>query len=489
DDENSTNPPLIPPTQQAPHTLSTIKIPIIKKGVSTEDANQKFLRNKVNHQNQFVPQAVLLRTGKVNIPHARPQPVPIGKRKVFARVPLGRQNRPFSAPTDRGYSPSVSSSWWKRIDGHLLLSPQQVVLGKHIEKVPTGKNPFLDAEVEGIFDSGCCRSMTGNKERLDDFQAFQGRKVTFGGGKGRITDTKCLVLSKDFKFPDESMVLLRVPRKNNLYTINLNNLCPIGTQDANSDSDCDELVIIVPSYPSHNIQGTEPKDSSGDEVDDSLLNSADKFFQKALARLKGQEQKSTYDTESLGLGFSNDAEELQKNANLGTHDPSPGIFSSSSYDDEFGAALNNVASTMEMDVKSVFLYGRSDEEKHGYKRGTMDKTLFLKKNNRDIILVQVYVDDIIFGSTKKAWCDEFETLMKGEFQMSAMGELTFFLVKNIFKYLKGQPNLGLWYPRESPFVLEAYSDNDYAGENKDRKSTTGGCQFLGRRLISWQCKK
>ncbi|GKE12059.1 hypothetical protein Tco_1415610, partial [Tanacetum coccineum] len=48
---------------------------------------------------------------------------------------------------------------------------------------------------------------------------------------------------------------------------------------------------------------------------------------------------------------------------------------------------------------------------------------------------------------------------------------------------------GLWYPRESPFVLEAYSDSDYAGANKDRKSTTGGCQFLGRRLISWQCKK
>ncbi|GJY03184.1 putative ribonuclease H-like domain-containing protein [Tanacetum coccineum] len=62
-------------------------------------------------------------------------------------------------------------------------------------------------------------------------------------------------------------------------------------------------------------------------------------------------------------------------------------------------------------------------------------------------------------------------------------------VKKIFKYLKGQPRLGLWYPRESPFVLEAYSDSDYVGANKDRKSTTGGCQFLGRRLISWQCKK
>nr|GEX29773.1 uncharacterized mitochondrial protein AtMg00810-like [Tanacetum cinerariifolium] len=62
-------------------------------------------------------------------------------------------------------------------------------------------------------------------------------------------------------------------------------------------------------------------------------------------------------------------------------------------------------------------------------------------------------------------------------------------VKRIFKYLKGKPNLGLWYPKDSPFDLVAYSDRDYAGVNLDRKSTTGGCQFLGSGLISWQCKK
>nr|GFC40649.1 ribonuclease H-like domain, reverse transcriptase, RNA-dependent DNA polymerase [Tanacetum cinerariifolium] len=51
------------------------------------------IENKVNHQTQFVPQAILLRTSKVNIPHVRPQPVPTGKPKVFAPVPTGRQNR------------------------------------------------------------------------------------------------------------------------------------------------------------------------------------------------------------------------------------------------------------------------------------------------------------------------------------------------------------------------------------------------------------
>nr|GEZ30711.1 hypothetical protein [Tanacetum cinerariifolium] len=61
--------------------------------------------------------------------------------------------------------------------------------------------------------------------------------------------------------------------------------------------------------------------------------------------------------------------------------------------------------------------------------------------------------------------------------------------KRIFRYLKGKPHLGLWYPKDSPFNLVAYSDSDYAGARLGRKSTTGGCQFLGCKLISWQCKK
>ncbi|GJY79871.1 retrovirus-related pol polyprotein from transposon TNT 1-94 [Tanacetum coccineum] len=54
-------------------------------------------------------------------------------------------------------------------------------------------------------------------------------------------------------------------------------------------------------------------------------------------------------------------------------------------------------------------------------------------------------------------------------------------VKRIFRYLKGTPNLGLWYPKESSFDLKAYSDSDNAGCNLDRKSS-GGCQILGGKL-------
>ena len=66
---------------------------------------------------------------------------------------------------------------------------------------------------------------------------------------------------------------------------------------------------------------------------------------------------------------------------------------------------------------------------NGFKRGKVDTTLFLKNYNDDLLVVQIYVDDIIFGSTNEKFCKEFSSLMQAEFEMSMMGELNFFLGK------------------------------------------------------------
>ncbi|GJT43184.1 putative ribonuclease H-like domain-containing protein [Tanacetum coccineum] len=174
-----------------------------------------------------------------------------------------------------------------------------------------------------------------------------------------------------------------------------------------------------------------------------------------------------------------------------------------------------------------------------FRRGTIDKTLFIKKDKvkqKDdgiFISQDKYVADILKKfdfvivkttstpiETNKALLKDKEAkdvdvhlyrrltrqLLKDEeaedvdvyLYRLMIGSLMFQVtpkvshlhaMKRIFRYLKGQPKLGLWYPRDSPFDLEAFSDSDYAGASLDKKSTTGGCQFLGKRLISWQCKK
>ena len=224
-------------------------------------------------------------------------------------------------------------------------------------------------------------------------------------------------------------------------------------------------------------------------------------------------------------------------------------------------------------------------EESGFKRGSIDQTLFRKIFNKHLLIVQIYVDDIIFGSTDESLSVKFADLMKSKFEMSMIGEMTTFLglqikqstdgifinqenyvknlltrfsmeksntaktpmafgykidadlngkpvdqkryrgmigsllyliasrpdimfstcvcaryqanpmeshvvaVKRIFKYLKGTPKLGLWYPAKSDFQLNAFTDSDYGGCKLDRKSTSGSCQFLGGRLVSWTSKK
>nr|GFA18902.1 ribonuclease H-like domain-containing protein [Tanacetum cinerariifolium] len=91
-------------------------------------------------------------------------------------------------------------------------------------------NPQLELQEKGVIDSGCSRHMTGNMSYLSEYEEIDGGYVAFRGDPkgGKITDTECIVLSPDFKLLDESQVLLKVPRKNNMYSIDLKNVAPSG---------------------------------------------------------------------------------------------------------------------------------------------------------------------------------------------------------------------------------------------------------------------
>nr|GEV97698.1 hypothetical protein [Tanacetum cinerariifolium] len=125
----------------------------------------------------------------------------------------------------------------------------------------------------------------------------------------------------------------------------------------------------------------------------------------------------------------------------------------------------------QMDVKSTFCYGTIDEEVYVMQPpGFQDPKSPAKVYKVEKAMYRLH-------QAPRAW-----------YQVTPK-ECHLYAVKRIFRYLKGHPKLGLWYLKESPFDLVAYSDSDYGGATHDRKSTTGGCQFLGRRLIYWQCKK
>eukprot|EP00253_Pinus_taeda_P027160 PITA_27160 len=183
-------------------------------------------------------------------------------------------------------------------------------------------------------------------------------------------------------------------------------------------------------------------------------------------------------------------------------------------------------------------------QQQGFKKGSADNNLYTNIVNDKLLIIVVYVDDIIFGSNEESMSQNFSSVMQQEFEMSLLGELTYFLglqvqqtkdgvflsqtkylkqmlkkyrmeyskpvphavgivgrfqenpkeshiqaVKRIFKYLQGTQDFGLWYPKDTDLTLHAYTDAEWVGNVDDRTSTSGGAFYMGSQLVSWFSKK
>ncbi|GKA80781.1 hypothetical protein Tco_0787473 [Tanacetum coccineum] len=255
----------------------------MSKGNGSREKTNKNLRKpiwdntqRVNKQHQFVTLAVQTRTGN--------NPVNTVKASGTNYVSTARQNinkqtvLTSTALKVNTVKPSVNdvrpqnafnkthSLSSRPLKGTTVLRTKLTNQKIYIAK----ENPHRTLKNKGIIDSGCSRHMTGNKTYLADYQDINGGPVAFGGsrgyitGKGKIqtgkldfedvsfvkelqhfnlfsvsqmcdkmnkvlfTDTECLILSPDFKLPDENQILLKVPRQNNMYSFNLENIVPLG---------------------------------------------------------------------------------------------------------------------------------------------------------------------------------------------------------------------------------------------------------------------
>nr|GEV30809.1 putative ribonuclease H-like domain-containing protein [Tanacetum cinerariifolium] len=234
----------------------------------------------LNLQRHVVPTKVLTKSQLVPITAARPVIDVVPKTHVTrprqAKTIVTKPHSPPRRHITRSPSPKASNFLPKVTDVKALMV--NVVKGVHGKwewkpKCPIldHANPQHDLKDKGVIDSGCSRHMIGNMSYLSDFEEINDRYVAFDGnpkggkisGKGKIrtrkldfedvyfvkelklnlfsvlqmcdkknsvlfTDTECIVLSLEFKLPDENQVLLRVPRENNMYNVDLKNIVPSG---------------------------------------------------------------------------------------------------------------------------------------------------------------------------------------------------------------------------------------------------------------------
>nr|GEV63763.1 hypothetical protein [Tanacetum cinerariifolium] len=194
-------------------------IPMSRGYKNSRNRKACFVCRRLTHLIKDFPTAVLNKSRLVSLTAARPVtavvPPPYVTRPRPAKNVVRKSHSPPRRNINRRQSPKTNNF------------PYKVTTAKALRG-----NPHHTLKEKRVIDSGCSRHMTGNMSYLSDFEAINGGYVAFRGNPkgGKITgkDTECIVLSSDFKLPDESHVLLRVPREKNMYNFDLKNIVPAG---------------------------------------------------------------------------------------------------------------------------------------------------------------------------------------------------------------------------------------------------------------------
>ncbi|GJS61230.1 putative ribonuclease H-like domain-containing protein [Tanacetum coccineum] len=189
---------------------------------------------RVNHQNlakkthpcakrNLVPRAALMKSSLVSLNTARQVNTAQSKTTVNAAKPMSYLSKSAHSTVKR---PIHKKTTFKNSN-----------VNQRINTARQRSNPQMDLQGKGVIDSGCSRHMKGNMSYLTNYEEVDGGYVAFRGNPkgGKITgksilfnDTECIVLSPNFKLIDESQVLLRFPRKNNMCSVDLNKIVPKG---------------------------------------------------------------------------------------------------------------------------------------------------------------------------------------------------------------------------------------------------------------------
>nr|GEU61304.1 putative ribonuclease H-like domain-containing protein [Tanacetum cinerariifolium] len=408
---------------------------------------------------KMAPRAVLMKTSLRPLNTTRPVNTAHPKTIVYSARPMPKAvntARPKAVNTARP-SPAVVNA------GH----PQKVLYD------------------QGYFDSECSRHMEGNMSYLSDFKEFNRGYVTFGGGanSGRITG-KGTIKTDNLDFKDVYFVK---ELKFNLFSVSQmcnrkNNVLFTDTECLVSSSNFKALVVKPHNKTPYELFRGRTHALSfmrpfGCHV--TILNTFDH-----LDKFNGKADEGYFVRYSLNCKafrvYNIRTRRVEENLHIEFLENKPIVAGAGPkwlFDIDMLTKLMNYVPVIvgfmvyQMDVKSAFLYRRITEEVYvcqplrfkdpdhpdkvykvvkalyglyqasrawyealakyllgnRFHRGKIDQTLFIKRQKGDIFLVQVYVDDIIIGFTKKELCTEFEWLMKDKFQMSSMGELTFFL--------------------------------------------------------------